>query len=161
MGAQQAEGKLYPLLSDLLETSLTIPMIDSASVEQVDMLLGFLPPAIIILAQQPTHSGDTITEPDEAMLAAARAAMSQDQKKTLLKRVLRSPQFHQSLVSLTVALRDGGLPTVAGALGIEVANNGLVRGGAVPLGGGDAVEAFVEGVKNAVRKDTNDGVSDS
>jgi 26S proteasome regulatory subunit N13 len=85
--------------------------------------------------------------------AAASEALSLDQKKALLKRVLRCPQFHQSLGSLTVALRDGGLPTIADALGIKVANGGLVRGGTVPLGGGDAVEAFVEGVRRAVEEE--------
>jgi 26S proteasome regulatory subunit N13 len=91
-----------------------------------------------------------MVEPTPATTQAAIEAMSQDQKKSLLKRVLRSPQFHQSLGSLTVALRDGGLPMVADALGIQVAHGGLVRGGSVPLGGGEAVEAFVEGVKKSV-----------
>lgn len=67
--------------------------------------------------------------------------------------MLRSPQFHQSLGSLTVALRDGGLPSIADALGIKVANGGLVRGGNVPLGGGDAVEAFVEGVRRVMEEE--------
>jgi len=76
--------------------------------------------------------------------------MSSDQKKTILKRVLRSPQFHQSLGSLTMAIRDGGLPSISEALGVKLQNGGMVRGGSVPLGGGEAVEAFVEGVKNSV-----------
>ncbi len=78
--------------------------------------------------------------------------MSVQQKKALLVKVLRSPQFHQSLSSLTMALRDGGLPTVADALGIQVENGGFLQGGAMPLGGGAAVEAFVEGVKKSVQK---------
>jgi len=49
-----------------------------------------------------------------------------------------------------MAIRDGGLPSIAGALGLSVQNGGLVRGGSVPLGGGDAVETFIEGVKNSV-----------
>jgi 26S proteasome regulatory subunit N13 len=67
-----------------------------------------------------------------------------------VRRVLRSPQLTQSLGSLTVALRDGGLPTISEALGMKVANGGLIRGGQMPLGGGEAVEAFVEGVKRTV-----------
>ena len=91
-----------------------------------------------------------MVEPSAGTTQAALDALSLDQKKVILKRVLRSPQFHQSLGSLTVALRDGGLPSIADALGIKVANGGLVKGGSVPLGGGDAVEAFVEGVRRAV-----------
>jgi 26S proteasome regulatory subunit N13 len=35
---------------------------------------------------------------------------------------------------------------------VKVHNGGLVRGGSVPLGGGEAVEAFVEGVKKSVEE---------
>lgn len=91
-----------------------------------------------------------MVEPSAATASAALEALSVDQKKAILKRVLRSPQFHQSLGSLTMAIRDGGLPSIADALGVKVQNGGLVRGGSVPLGGGEAVEAFVEGVKKTV-----------
>ncbi|KAK3694842.1 proteasome complex subunit Rpn13 ubiquitin receptor-domain-containing protein [Podospora appendiculata] len=148
----QGQGKLYPLLNDLLESSVTIPMLDSASDDYVDNLLGFLPPTVLVLAQQ-GDSGDALdSEPSAESVAAAKQAMSSDQKRALLKKVLRSPQFHQSLTSLTTALRDGGLPSVSEALGIAVENGGVVRGGTMPLGGGDAVEAFVEGVKKTVQK---------
>jgi len=36
------------------------------------------------------------------------------------------------------------------ALGLKVQNGGVVKGGSVPLGGGEAVEGFVEGVKRTV-----------
>jgi 26S proteasome regulatory subunit N13 len=39
---------------------------------------------------------------------------------------------------------------MAGALQIKVANDGYMRRGGMPLGGGDAVEAFIEGVKKTV-----------
>jgi 26S proteasome regulatory subunit N13 len=46
------------------------------------------------------------------------------------------------------ALRDGGLPSVSEALRIPVKDGGFIkRGGGVPMGGGDAVEAFLNGVK--------------
>ena len=93
-----------------------------------------------------------MAEPDSGTAAAAMQALSLDQKKSLLKRVLRSPQFHQSLGSLTMAIQDGGLPSIADALGVKLQHGGLVRGGSVPLGGGDAVEAFVEGVKKTVEE---------
>ncbi|KAK4185514.1 putative nuclear mrna splicing factor-associated protein [Podospora australis] len=146
-GGQSAQGKLYPLLNDLLETSTTIPMLDNASDEYVDNLLSYLPPTVLVLTQQ-GDNGDAIPkEPSSESVEAAKQAMSSPQKRALLKKVLRSPQFSQSLASLTSALRDGGLPTVSEALGIAVENGGRVKGGSVPLGGGEAVEAFVEGVK--------------
>lgn len=152
LGGNQAQGKLYPLLNDLLETSTTIPMLDGAPDEYVDNLLNYLPPTVLVLAQQ-GENGDAIAkEPSAEAVAAARQAMSSDQKRSLLKKVLRSPQFTQSLASLSVALRDGGLPSIAEALGVPVENGGLVRGGAVPLGGGEAIEAFVNGVKKSVQK---------
>ncbi|KAH6634297.1 hypothetical protein B0J18DRAFT_415760 [Chaetomium sp. MPI-SDFR-AT-0129] len=150
--SSRPEGKAYPLLNDLLEPSVTISMLDSVTDEHVDNLLNFLPPTVLVLAQQ-GENGDAISqEPGAESVEAAKQAMSSSQKRSLLKKVLRSPQFTQSLASLTVALRDGGLPTIAEALGIEVQNGGVVRGGAVPLGGGEAVEAFVEGVKKTVQR---------
>ncbi|TAQ88333.1 hypothetical protein B7494_g3333 [Chlorociboria aeruginascens] len=149
---QQGQGQLYTTLPDLLPSSVTIPTIGSATPEQVDNLLSYLPPTILLLAQESDAQIDGVVEPHSESSKAAIEALSLDQKKAVLKRVLRSPQFHQSLGSLTMALRDGGLPTIADALGIELQNGGLVRGGSVPLGGGDAVEAFVEGVKKTVQK---------
>ncbi|KAJ5677183.1 uncharacterized protein N7477_002816 [Penicillium maclennaniae] len=40
------------------------------------------------------------------------------------------------------------------ALQIPVANGGFMRRGGVPLGGGDAVEAFLEGVRQHVKEDS-------
>lgn len=148
--ANQGEGKLYPLLSDLLASNTTVPWARTASEEQINDLLDFLPPAVVVLSQQSDH-GDSTAEPTADAVEAAKAAMSLGQKKALIEKVLRSPQFHQSLISLTMALRDGGLPTVADALSIKVENGGYVRGSQMPLGGGDAVEAFVEGIKKTVQ----------
>lgn len=149
-----AEGKLYPLLNDLLETSVTVPMIAAADEAYINNLLSFLPPVVLVLAQQgASSSGDAIEiEPSAESVSAAMAGMSLAQKKSLLEKVLRSPQFHQSLASLTMALRDGGLPSIAEALGVRIEGGGFVRGGSVPLGGGEAVEAFVEGVKKSVQE---------
>ncbi|KAI0176283.1 proteasome complex subunit Rpn13 ubiquitin receptor-domain-containing protein [Hypoxylon sp. FL1284] len=147
----QGQEKLYPLLSDLLTPPVTVPVARLASEEQVDDLLSFLPPAALVLSQQ-SDQGDTATEPTAAAIQAAKDAMSLGQKKALLEKVLRSPQFHQSLTSLTMAIRDGGLPSIADALSIKVENGGYLRGSQMPLGGGDAVEAFVEGVKKTVQQ---------
>ncbi|KAI1345139.1 proteasome complex subunit Rpn13 ubiquitin receptor-domain-containing protein [Xylariaceae sp. FL0016] len=149
-GAPQGEGKLYPMLPDLLTPPTTVPVVRTATETEIDELLNFLPPAVIVLSQQ-ADSGDSTAEPTADAIEAAKAAMSLGQKKALIEKVLRSPQFHQSLASLTMALRDGGLPTVAEALSIKVENGGYMRGSQMPLGGGDAVEAFVEGVKQTVR----------
>jgi hypothetical protein len=140
------------MLTDLLETSVTVPMVDSASDSYIDGLLRLLPPTVLVLAQ---HGGDgdaITTDPSEESAKAALVAMSSAQKRSLLKKVLRSPQFTQSLASLSAALRDGGLPSISEALGIKVENGGTVRGGNVPLGGGEAIEAFVEGVKKTVQE---------
>ncbi|KAI7784072.1 hypothetical protein LA080_010625 [Diaporthe eres] len=154
---QSGEGKTYPLLSDLLEAPTTVPMVRSAEESYVDSLLYFLPPSVLVLAQQgegSTGAPDVEGEPEPGAdsAAAAIAAMTLGQKKALLEKVLRSPQFHQSLASLTMALRDGGLPSIAEALGVKVENGGYMRGGSMPLGGGEAVEAFVEGVKKSVQE---------
>ena len=81
------------------------------------------------------------------------APLTFNQKKDILRRVLRSPQFTQSLASLTIALRDGGLPSLSEALNVPVKNGGYMRRGGVPLGGGEAVECFLEGVKDVVKKE--------
>ncbi|KAI0817462.1 proteasome complex subunit Rpn13 ubiquitin receptor-domain-containing protein [Xylaria sp. FL0064] len=151
-GASQEEGKLYPLLSDLLTPPTTVPMARTATEERIDNLLNFLPPAVLVLSQRSDH-GDSTADPTADAVEAAKAAMSLGQKKALIEKVLRSPQFHQSLTSLSMALRDGGLPTVADALSIKIENGGYMRGSQMPLGGGEAVEAFVEGVKRTVQEE--------
>jgi 26S proteasome regulatory subunit N13 len=149
---QQSQGQIYTTLPDLLPTSITIPTIDSASPKQIDNLLSYLPPTVLLIAQESAASIDGMVELSTETANAAMEALSLDQKKAILKRVLRSPQFHQSLGSFTMAIRDGGLPSIADALGVKLEHGGLVRGGSVPLGGGDAVEAFVESVKKTVEE---------
>ena len=155
----QASGQIYTTLPELLPNSTTIPVIDSATESFLDNLLSHLPPMLLLLNQEAddTSSADPSTE----MKKAAIEALNPDQKKDILRRVLRSPQFSQSLGSLTQALRDGGLPTISDALKIPVANNGFIKPkGDVPLGGGDAVKAFVEGVKANVEANEKPGETD-
>lgn len=149
---QQAHGQLYTTLPDLLPSSITVPTMDTATASQIDNLLTYLPPTVLLLAQESAASIDGMVEPSPETATAALEALSLEQKKSILKKVLRSPQFHQSLGSLTMAIRDGGLPSIADALGVQLDNGGLVRGGSVPLGGGDAVEAFITGVKRTVEE---------
>ncbi|EKG16681.1 26S proteasome complex ubiquitin receptor subunit Rpn13 [Macrophomina phaseolina MS6] len=148
----QAQGNLFTTLADLLSSSNTIPVIESGGPAFIDALLSHLPPTILLLAQEAADLSDA--EPNSETVQAAIQALSMTQKKDILKRVLRSPQLHQSLSSLTVALRDGGLPSVSEALKIKVENGGFMRHSGVPLGGGDAVEAFLKGVKKTVEEET-------
>lgn len=105
---------------------------------------------LLLLAQEADDISSV--DPNAETAAAAIEALSLDQKKDILRKVLRSPQFSQSLGSLTMALRDGGLPSISEALGIKVENGGFMARGGMPLGDGEAVEAFVEGVKKEVEE---------
>ncbi len=126
-----------------------MPYIDTLSPAEIDNLCSYLPPDLFLLAQE-SDATNAPSDPTPAAAQAAIEALSSDQKKDILKRVLRSPQLHQSLGSLTVALRDGGLPMIGDALGLKVVNGGLIKGGSMPLGGGQAVQGFVEGVRRTV-----------
>lgn len=153
--AQPQQQKLFTTLPDLLPSSTTIPLIDSADEKYVDNLLRQLPPDLMLLAQEVDDIGSV--DPNSETAQAAMETLSLDQKKDILRKVLRSPQFQQSLSSLTHAIRDGGLPSISDALGVPVENGGYIkRGGGFPLGGGDAVEAFLNGVKGAVVKEKKD-----
>ncbi|PHH79219.1 hypothetical protein CDD80_5386 [Ophiocordyceps camponoti-rufipedis] len=118
----------YPNLDHLLPTSETVPMVGSASPEFIDVLLDLLPPAVLVLASGSSDFGGR-PEPTAEAAEAAKRSLSLEQKRDLLRKVVRSPQFHQGLGSLTMALRDGGLPGVADALGIAVEGGGYIRDG--------------------------------
>ncbi|KAK8160791.1 proteasome complex subunit Rpn13 ubiquitin receptor-domain-containing protein [Phyllosticta citrichinensis] len=155
-GSQQSgDNNLFTTLADLLPASTTIPIIESAPASLIDSLLSNLPPQILLLPQE---AETTDADPTSETVQAAIQALSRAQKLDILRRVLHSPQLQQSLQSLTVALRDGGLPSVGEALGIKVENGGFVRRGGVPLGGGDAVEAFLNGVKATVAEENEEGM---
>ncbi|EGE78214.2 hypothetical protein BDDG_01151 [Blastomyces dermatitidis ATCC 18188] len=153
-GSEAAEDP-FTTLSELLPPSSTLPFIESADSETVDHLLSFLPTSLLLLAQSNLEIPSNM-EPDSGPVKDALQALTLEQKRDILKRVLRSPQFTQSLGSLTVALRDGGLPSISDALKIPVENDGFMRRGGVPLGGGDAVRAFLEGVKRYVEEKEQD-----
>ncbi|KAL1643685.1 hypothetical protein SLS58_004700 [Diplodia intermedia] len=153
----QPQGSLFTTLADLLSSSNTIPIIESGDPALIDALLSNLPPAILLLSQEAADLSDA--DPNSETVQAAIQALSISQKKDILRRVLRSPQLHQSLSSLTVALRDGGLPSVSEALKIKVENGGYMRHSGVPLGGGDAVEAFLKGVKKTAEDEEKQGGS--
>lgn len=147
----QQQAKIFTTLPDLLPPSETIPMIESADTPLVDNLLSHLPPELLLLSQEVDDFSST--DPKSEMVKAAMEALRLDQKREILIKVLRSPQFSQSLASLTQALRDGGLPAVSDGLHIPVKDGGFIRRGGVPLGGGEAIEAFMDGIKSSVEKD--------
>jgi len=147
-GGQSAQQKLFTTLQDLLTPASTVAWVDTASESTVDEVLQFLPPNLASLAR------------DDDDDAATTTTLTLHEKKELVKRVLRSPQFSQSLASLTFALRDGGLPSIGEALNVPLHNGGYMRRGGVPLGGGEAVEAFLNGVKDSVEKEDGDGDDD-
>ncbi|KAJ0413920.1 proteasome complex subunit Rpn13 ubiquitin receptor-domain-containing protein [Aspergillus carlsbadensis] len=147
--SQQAE-KPFTTLQDLLPPSTTLPFLDTLDAQGVDNLLKFLPQELLILALQMENPSAARPQTAQDVLTALNIS----QKKSILRRVLHSPQFTQSLASLTVAIRDGGLPSISEALKIPVENGGFLRRGGVPLGGGDAVKAFLEGVRNHVKDST-------
>jgi 26S proteasome regulatory subunit N13 len=148
-GQPTSQGNPFTTLPDLLTAVSTIPLVDSADESTIDRFLEFLPPILIELAQEAREGPAASME--DSYANTHKEALSLDGKKVILRRVLQSPQFPQSLSSLTVALWDGGLPSISEALNINVHNGGYMRRGGVPLGGGDAVEAFLNGVKETVQ----------
>ena len=80
--------------------------------------------------------------------------MSLGSKRALLAKVLRSPQFMQSLSTITSALRDGGLPSVSEAMGVpaEMLEKGgyVNRDAGIPMSGGHAMEVFLSGLKSLI-----------
>ncbi|KAI5805967.1 proteasome complex subunit Rpn13 ubiquitin receptor-domain-containing protein [Geopyxis carbonaria] len=124
---QQKQQQLAPQgptmsLHDLLTPSATIASLENASADVIDSLISNLPPALV---------------PKDASSA---------QKKATIIKVLQSPQFTQANVSLTVALREGGLRGVADSLRVPIIPG---EEGA----GVDQVELFVKGVKREAEKE--------
>ncbi|EZF31270.1 Adhesion regulating molecule [Trichophyton interdigitale] len=133
---QETTESPYTTLADLLSTPSTLPFLESADESTLNQLLSSLPESLQLLSKQNNN--------------APVERINVDKKRNALRKVLRSPQFAQSLGSLTMAIRDGGLPSISDALKIPVQNGGFMRRGGVPLGGGEAVKAFVEGVRQQV-----------
>ena len=144
--ASGAQERLFTTLADLLTPASCVPFVDAADEATIDRLIQYLPPELLTLARRVEIASQGGDLSDDAMALD----FGLDQKKDVLRRVVRSPQFSQSLSSLTIALRDGGLPSISEALNIPVRDGGYIQRGSVPMGGGDAVEAFLEGVKKTV-----------
>lgn len=147
----EAYDKPFATLLELFNSETTISYLSNASPAEIDKLCSQLPASIFLLSQESSNSLSS-AEPTPEAGRAAIEALSIDQKREILGRVLRSPQLHQSMGSLTVALRDGGLPEIGEALQLDVENAGVIKGGSMPYGGGAAVEKFIDGVKRTVQK---------
>ncbi|KAF2451340.1 hypothetical protein P171DRAFT_425849 [Karstenula rhodostoma CBS 690.94] len=153
-GASGSSNDPFTTLLDLLSPPNTLPVIDKAPDEYIDALCAQLPTTLFLIEAEVDDVADI--DPESETAQAVLLSLGQEEKRDVLKRVVTSPQMRQSLGSLTVALRDGGLPNVSQALKIDVENGGFIRGGGMPLGGGEAVKAFVEGVKKTVEKEDDD-----
>ncbi|RPA96594.1 adhesion regulating molecule [Choiromyces venosus 120613-1] len=118
-GHQQQQPMIS--LHDLLPSTTTTPLLTTMTPGAVDDLISNLPQGIV---------------PRNATLA---------QKKEVILKVLHSPQFNQSLVSLSVALRDGGLRGISDSLGVRLAPGEEGTGS-------DQVTIFVEAIKKEEEK---------
>lgn len=136
----------YTTLPDLLPPSTTLPTVQKLPVEQIDALLRQLSPKLLLHAVEGSTE-EFIKETSEEDALGLLEVLDLKQKQEILRKVLQSPQFSQSLASLTVALRDGGLPSISEALGIKLKDGGYIGNSAngIAKGGSAAVRAFVEG----------------
>jgi 26S proteasome regulatory subunit N13 len=152
-GRSQTFSGVSLTLLDLLPPSSTIPVIDAADESLIHNLLSQLPPDLLIYSQE--NDSSDLSNISPGRIKALLEAWSLEQKKDVLKRVLRSPHFSQSLLGLTSAIRDGGLPAISDALAIPVENNGYMRNSELAMSGSLAMEAFLTGVKTALKNESN------
>lgn len=157
MGGAQQQSQPFTTLSELLPSAATVAMIETAEPSYIeDLLVQHLPSSLTFLEHQVDDVPDGDADPET--IRASVQALDAEQQKNILRKVLRSPQFSQGLMSLTSAIRDGGLPSVSEALGIDVVNGGYTSADRrIPLSGGDAVQAFLEGVRKAAEKRQSQG----
>lgn len=146
-----SQGEPFTTLLDLLWPSHTLPTVRQGSETLIDALCAQLPTTPFLL-EADVEDVDQI-DPNSETAQLAIQTLDQEDKINVLERILRAPQLRAALGSLTEALKTGALPTVSQALKIDVENGGYMRGGAMPLGGEDAVKAFLEGVKKTVEKE--------
>ncbi|KAF2129539.1 hypothetical protein P153DRAFT_396799 [Dothidotthia symphoricarpi CBS 119687] len=149
-GSSQSRGEFATLL-DLLWPTHTLPTIEKAPDSIIDALCAQLPTTPFLIEAE-VEDIDQI-DPNSETAQMAMQTLDQDQKREVLKNILRAPQLRAALGSLTEALQTGALPTVSQGLQIDVANGGYMRGGGMPLGGGEAIKAFLEGVKKTAEKE--------
>jgi 26S proteasome regulatory subunit N13 len=149
--SQQPGSDPFTTLLDLLWPSHTIPTVTNGSEDLIDALCAQLPTTPFLLEAE-VEDIDEI-DPNSETAQMAMQTLTRQEKIDVLKRILTAPQLRAALGSLTEALKTGALPTVSQALKIDVENGGFMRGGGMPLGGGDAIKAFLEGVKKSAEKE--------
>ena len=153
--SQQQRSAPFTSLLDLLWPSHTLPTVQNASDDVIDALCAQLPTTPFLLEAE-VEDVDQI-DPNSETAQMAIQTLSREEQVDVLGRILRAPQLRAALGSLTEALKTGALPTVSQALKIDVENGGYMRGAGMPLGGDDAVKAFLEGVKKTVEKEKKGG----
>lgn len=148
-----AANKPFTTIVDLLPSSVTTAALSSPTMSDEvvsELLIKHVPSSLIYLAHGMDPSDIPEADDPEAVQALVEA-LEPGQQRSILRRVYQSPQFSQACTSLTSALRDGGLPGVADALSVQVEQGGyLNRASAIPLTGGNAVDAFLNGIKKEV-----------
>lgn len=155
LGTQRVEDnneeiKPFPSLIELLSPSNTIPFITQACDESLtDRLLLLLPTDISLLmlnGNQSFRLGERILHESNIQ------HLSKELKQDILLRVLRSPQLCQSLDSLSIALRGGGLLPMSDALdislNIDMASE-IVKRDTASL---SPIQIFLNGIKSSIKK---------
>lgn len=146
--AGSSQGKLYTTLPELLKPDSTVTAIKHAEPFIIDQLLSELPAQLL-----PSRADDSsLVSAQSRAVENPAGSLNIDEKRDLLAKALRSPQFMQSLASLTAALRDGGLPTLSEALHISVPNRGYIQQGRIPLGAARQLKLSLKLSKTKLRK---------
>lgn len=147
-GNNNEETKPFPSLTELLSPSNTSPLITQTRDESlIDRLLLLLPTDISLLML----NGYQSFQSEELMLHESnKRRLSKELKLDMLLRVLRSPQLCQSLDSLSIALRGGGLLAVSDALevslNVDLASEN-VKHDAASL---SPIHIFLNGIKSSI-----------
>ena len=141
--------KSFLSLTEILSPSNTIPFIaQSCDSSSCDQLLICLPKDI---AEPIANDEESVKLGKPLPHGSVIQQLSSIKKQEILCRVLRSPQLCQSLDSLSLALRRGGLLTVSEALGIEL-NDELNLDTGKALERISAIDIFLDGIKRSVEK---------
>ena len=144
------EIRPFPSLIELLSPSNTIPFIMQACDESIiDRILMLLPTEISELAVNDNNgykTGKCTSHESNVRQLSMRL------KKEMLLKVLRSPQLCQSLDSLSVALRGGGLLSVSEALDINLNNDLALENAMNNTSSLSPFQIFLNGIKSSIKK---------
>ena len=134
-------------LASLLSPANTLPFIaEACDIQSFDRLLSLLPRQITgrVLRHEESANLETSTS-----IESNFQHLNHGQKQIILQKVLRSPQLCQSLDSLTLALRCGGLAALSEALGFEVDGISKLNSNKESRQT-SAIDIFVDGVRRSI-----------